>query len=134
IYQYEKEDGQGIDILELHEANRLETARKSKTYLKRIKYGNRQPNRDDAWSAFSVFDLPSETWMFEAVFDYGNHNPESPGIEHDPNLVLPVRKDVFSINRPGFEIRTYRLCRRILMFHHFPDELGRKDYLVGSTT
>ena len=23
---------------------------------------------------------------------------------------------------PGFEVRTYRLCRRVLMFHHFPDE------------
>ena len=23
-----------------------------------------------------------------------------------------------------FEVRTYRLCRRVLMFHHFPDELG----------
>lgn len=31
-----------------------------------------------------------------------------------------------------FEVRTYRLCRRILMFHHFP-ELGIADYLVGST-
>ena len=27
---------------------------------------------------------------------------------------------------PGFEVRTYRTCRRILMFHHFPDELRQR--------
>src|SRR5262249_39500463 len=34
----------------------------------------------------------------------------------------------------GFEVRTYRLCQRVLMFHHFPDEpdVGR-DCLVRST-
>jgi len=32
-----------------------------------------------------------------------------------------------------FEIRTYRLCQRILMFHHFPDKLEINDYLVRST-
>lgn len=26
-----------------------------------------------------------------------------------------------------------RLCRRVLMFHHFPEELGTDDYLVRST-
>ena len=35
--------------------------------------------------------------------------------------------------RAGFEVRTYRLCQRVLMFHHFPDELGTPDYLVRST-
>ncbi|MBK9316772.1 MAG: hypothetical protein IPM55_21380, partial [Acidobacteria bacterium] len=33
----------------------------------------------------------------------------------------------------GFDVRTYRLCRRVLMFHHFPEELGTPDYLVRST-
>ena len=31
--------------------------------------------------------------------------------------------DPFSSNRNGFEVRTYRLCRRFLSFHDFP-ELG----------
>ncbi|MEQ1575977.1 MAG: toxin TcdB middle/N-terminal domain-containing protein, partial [Vicinamibacterales bacterium] len=35
--------------------------------------------------------------------------------------------------RSGFEVRTYRLCQRVLMFHHFPDELGVDPYLVRST-
>ena len=33
-----------------------------------------------------------------------------------------MRADPFSTHRAGFEIRTYRLCKRVLMFHHFPDE------------
>src|SRR5262249_31731092 len=43
-----------------------------------------------------------------------------------------VRLDPFSSYRAGFEVRTYRLCRRVLMFHHFPRELGTDDYLVRS--
>ena len=38
----------------------------------------------------------------------------------------PVRNDPFSSYRAGFEVRTYRLCQRVLMFHHFPDEAGRR--------
>ena len=34
----------------------------------------------------------------------------------------------------GFEVRTYRLCQRVLMFHHFPGELGvGQNCLVRST-
>ena len=46
----------------------------------------------------------------------------------------PVRADPFSRCRQTFDVRTYRLCRRVLMFHHFPDELdGAVDCLVRST-
>ena len=30
-------------------------------------------------------------------------------------------------------MRTYRMCRRVLMFHHFPEKLGIADCLVRST-
>jgi hypothetical protein len=49
------------------------------------------------------------------------------------NGTWPVRQDPFSTYRSGFEVRCYRLCRRALLFHHFQDELGVDDYLVGST-
>jgi RHS repeat-associated protein len=45
----------------------------------------------------------------------------------------PIRPDPFSMYRAGFEVRTYRRCHRVLMFHHFPDELGSDPYLVRST-
>src|SRR5262245_43072376 len=43
----------------------------------------------------------------------------------------PLRADRFSHFRAGFEIRTLRRCRRVLMFHHFA-ELGAPT-LVRST-
>ena len=45
----------------------------------------------------------------------------------------PVRQDPFSSYRSGFEVRIYRLCHRILLFHHFPQELGIAACLVRST-
>src|SRR5262249_53072240 len=32
----------------------------------------------------------------------------------------PARPDPFSSYRAGFEVRTYRRCRRVLMLHHIP--------------
>lgn len=44
------------------------------------------------------------------------------------------RLDPFSTYRPTFELRTYRLCRRVLMFHNFPQEQNiGADCLVRST-
>jgi hypothetical protein len=48
-----------------------------------------------------------------------------------------VRPDAFSSHRAGFEVRSYRRCRRALVFHRFPElnqdrlgELGDEPYLV----
>jgi len=70
--------------------------------------------------------------MFELVLDYGEHDPDSPTpAETQPWL---ARGDSLSTYRSGFEVRTTRLCRRFLMFHHFPDEPGvGADCLVRST-
>ncbi len=46
--------------------------------------------------------------------------------------IWTCRQDPFSSNSAGFEIRTYRLCRQILMFHKFT-ELGTEPVLVKST-
>jgi hypothetical protein len=58
--------------------------------------------------------------MFEVVFDYGEHDTDSP-TPNDTGQWL-CRHDPFSAYRAGFEVRTYRLCQRVLMFHHFPSE------------
>ena len=53
--------------------------------------------------------------------------PDEPG-------TWPARRDPFSSYRAGFEVRTYRNCQRVLMFHHFPGEEGvGSDCLVRST-
>ncbi|ABW12042.1 hypothetical protein Franean1_2612 [Parafrankia sp. EAN1pec] len=54
-------------------------------------------------------------WLFEVVVDYGDHDAETP--TPAPDRPWPCRDDPFSSYRSGFEVRIYRLCRRVLMFH-----------------
>ncbi|MEI6706020.1 MAG: SpvB/TcaC N-terminal domain-containing protein [Methylococcales bacterium] len=127
IYRYAKENSDGIDLSQAHEQNRspekncsIET-RTANRYLKHIKYGNLNPYLPTLtatdWTA-----LPKEDkWLFEVVFDYGDHDENNP-LPIEDGTKWQVRNDPFSSYRAGFEVRTYRLCQRVLMFHHFPDE------------
>jgi RHS repeat-associated protein len=138
VYEYAPEDDAGVDPTLASERNRVRTANR---FLKRIKYGNRVPNRDADWKATDPVAL--KEWMFEAVFDYeeGHYQTFSPpgsdplyvNARLMPSSPWSMRADPFSSYRAGFEVRTCRLCRRVLMFHHFPKELGTPDYLVRST-
>src|SRR5215210_8013226 len=126
LYQYVPEDSDEVDLSRAHERNRNNESRSANRYLKRIKYGNRTPREPDE-------DLAQRTdWLFEVVFDYGEHNPDKP--TPDASGKWLCRHDPFSSYRAGFEVRTYRLCQRALMFHHFreEEEVG-KDCLVRST-
>jgi hypothetical protein len=125
-YQYKAENSDEVVTSHIYERNRTPESRSTNRHLKHIKYGNqtpRQPNED--------LSLRSD-WMFEVVFDYGEHDLINP----NPNDlgVWTVRNNPFSSNRSGFEVRTYRLCQRVLMFHHFPEEKSvGKNCLVRST-
>lgn len=92
-------------------------------------------------------DFSSVDWMFELVFDYdeGHYtilpldNTKSESEQHQfiqasisADGKWSVRPDSFSSYRAGFEVRTYRRCHRVLMFHKFP-ELGSDPYIVRST-
>ena len=131
IYEYKSEDSTNVSTFQANEANRSAISRTSNRYIKRIRYGNVTPNRQlDSWTPFSASTLPPESWRFSLVFDYGEHSESFP----QPNDQGPwnCRPDPFSTYQPGFEVRTYRLCQRMLMFHHFP-ELEIPNYLVSST-
>ncbi|KAL8800253.1 MAG: hypothetical protein Q9182_005309 [Xanthomendoza sp. 2 TL-2023] len=131
-YNYKLEDSVGVDVHLPEEVNRTGFSRAVNRYIKSIRYGARQPARDLAtWKVVSAEDLPSSTWMFEVVFDYGDHYEEFPTAAAQKSW--PVRMDSFASYRSAFGIYTYRLCKRIMMFHHFPEELGIQDYLVYST-
>lgn len=133
VYKYAEENPDGVDFGQVHEKNRTPASRSTNCHLKRIHYGNRQPNRDAEWNATDPSLLPNSTWMFEVVFDYGEHDLERP-LSEEAGKPWPVRSDPFSAYRAGFEVRTYRLCQRVLMFHHFPEEEGvGQDCLVRST-
>jgi RHS repeat-associated protein len=143
VYEYKAENSENIDLSQAHEQNRTDVGRSANRYVKRIKYGNRTPNRDATWQVTDPSQLSD--WMFEVVFDYGegHYSEDAPDAQErifaHPELTppagsrWPVRQDPFSHYRAGFEVRTYRLCRRVLMFHHFLQELGINDHLVRST-
>src|SRR5262249_33716970 len=84
-------------------------------YLKHVCYGNRTPYFPDLTQPTPAA-LPSD-WCFQLVFDYGEHDLTNP----TPQDSGPwsIRPDPFSTYRATFEVRTYRLCRHVLMFHHF---------------
>ena len=60
--------------------------------------------------------------LFEVVFDYGEHDAARAD-PVDTRAVARAGPDPFSSYRAGFEMRTYRLCHRVLMFHRMT-ELG----------
>lgn len=133
-YEYKKENGVGLLPKPIFEKNRNVDNAYSQTYLKRVLYGNEEPYlirhadfNEAAWQG-------SNRWLFELIFDYGEHfqvGDNAPAYEEKHNW--QIRSDIFSSYRSGFDIRTYRLCRRILMFHHFESELGIPSYLVKVT-
>jgi RHS repeat-associated protein len=129
-YGYKPEDDERVDNGQASERNR---ERRANRYLKRILYGNRVPYLPVLDPATDWPALPgADQWHFELVFDYGEHDRAKP-LPQDA-AAWAARPDPFSSYRSGFEVRTYRLCQRALMFHHFPGqpEIGA-DCLVRST-
>jgi hypothetical protein len=130
IYDYLAEDSRGVDESGPHERHRTDQNHSAMRYLKSIRYGNRTPWHPTIDPAARTA-LPTE-WLFQVVLDYGDHTEEAPTPQ--PSRPWPVRPDPFSRYRSGFEVRSYRRCRRVLMFHHFPAEpdIGA-DCLVHAT-
>lgn len=120
VYKYAPENNQNVPAA-LHEDNRQVTANR---YLKRIFYGHQTP--------YDRAQAPPDDWHFQVVFDYGEHDAANPLVDDDEHQAWTCRPDPFSSFRAGFEIRTYRRCQRMLMFHRFA-ELGADPCLVRST-
>src|SRR5205823_5124617 len=101
--------------------------------LKDVRYGNRVPLLD-AQRRRPVDLTPAQVatadFLFQVVLDYGEHSASAPTPD-DPGEWL-CRRDPVSTHRPGFEVRTYRLCQRVLMFHHFPEPGVGPNTLVRS--
>ncbi len=111
-YSYKEENDDNVPK-SIWEVNRQYKANK---YLTNIKYGN------------FINEENSEEFAFEIVFDYGEYDL-SRLTKKSSDPYLPVknwecRPDPFSSYRSGFEIRTYRRCLNILLFHNFKNEIG----------
>jgi RHS repeat-associated protein len=122
LYEYKEENLVNVPrrLSEAHRHNGH--ARCVNTFPEKIKYGAKTPY--DPSSGI----LPD--FMFETVFDYS-----APVATAAPEVIdnagWSARNDPFSDYHACFEIRTWRLCHRVLLFHHF-DELGTAPCLVKS--
>ena len=123
-FDYLAENADGVDRSLPFEPRRSSTAQR---YLKRIRYGNATPVVLD--EAILAGDAGTSRWHFQLVLDYGDHSGDAPAA--DPDRAWPARLDAFTTHRPGFAVRTHRLCRRFAWFHDF-DELGPGPTLVGA--
>jgi RHS repeat-associated protein len=124
-YVYKKEDEAGFDASLLHNRNRIENGKITYTnlYLQKVLYGNKTP--------YKKFNdpFPAETdFMFQTIFDFGEYNLNAP---YEEIRAWDFRKDAFSEYKSGFEIRTTRLCKRVLLYHFF-NELPDSTALVRS--
>lgn len=125
LYEYKPEDDGNVPDT-LSEQNRQQSANK---YLAKIKYGRYPAKPPGVKGALQEFQ-----WHFEVVFDYGEYDSDpSNQNPYTPVRQWACRQDSFSQYRAGFEIRTHRLCRRVLMFHRFEEEFGSNPVLVHAT-
>ncbi len=106
-YEYKPEDTVGVQA-QPGEQHRLGPGAPAQAnrYLKRICYANATPG--DAGTSRLLI-----------VLDYGEH--ELAATEAKP---WPTRDDAYSVYRSGFEVRTYRLCQRVMVFHDFGADQG----------
>jgi len=120
--QYVREDLKNVPG-RLHEANRFTgDAPCTNTYLKGLSYGNRTPYYPDPGLPYNPPAPAPDNYFFEMIADYGDHDDAAP--TPDIQKDWPCRVDPFSNYKAGFEIRSFRLCRRILFFHNFAELNG----------
>ncbi len=101
-------------------------------YLKRIKYGNQAPFYPETEIPYDFEKPLNDLCAFELVLDYGEHDEDHPTPEESTGQKWRYRSDAFSSYRSGFDIRTNRLCDRVLMFHTFPELNAGTPTLVRS--
>ncbi|VFS15010.1 Mono(ADP-ribosyl)transferase SpvB [Enterobacter cancerogenus] len=112
-WQYRAEDEKGCDETEAA-AHPNATAQR---YLTAVWYGNKIAARE--LPALMAEPSPAD-WLFTLVLDYGERGTDA-GVA--PAWLTPgdgdwlCRRDCFSNYDTGFEVRTRRLCRQVLMFH-----------------
>ncbi|WP_304412944.1 SpvB/TcaC N-terminal domain-containing protein, partial [Cupriavidus sp. UYPR2.512] len=125
-YRYRAEDNAGIDL----RGNEVQRDHAANRYLAEVRYGN--ASAAEHLYLFTATGPQAQTWLFSLMPDYGERgvDPDMPP-PYAASGAWPSRRDPFSRYDYGFEVRSHRLCRQVLMFHHFPDELRAPDTLVA---
>lgn len=117
-YEYRPEDDAGVP----QTAGNQGRDHRANRYIDRIRYGHHPGTAQ------------GEEFAFAVLFDYGQYDLAALAFDPDlkPTQPWAVRPDPFSTYRPGFEVRTYRRCRAVLMAHTLPAELGVRTCLVDA--
>ena len=121
LYEYAGEDHAGMPA---------DTPRdfRAQCYLSRVRYGNAEANAH--LYHWAPPQLERAQWHFDLIFDYGERDTGLTDIPaYEPTDTWPVRSDAFATYGYGFLLGNLRLCRQVLMFHHFA-ELGSEPRLV----
>ncbi|WP_350305730.1 SpvB/TcaC N-terminal domain-containing protein [Photorhabdus viridis] len=112
-YQYRAEDDTSCETDEMT-AHPQATAQR---YLHIVYYGNLTAS--ETLPSLDSSALTQKNWLFYLVFDYGERRNDlkvPPAFTATDNWLC--RQDRFSRYEYGFKIRTRRLCRQVLMYHH----------------
>ncbi|WP_421512424.1 SpvB/TcaC N-terminal domain-containing protein (plasmid) [Enterobacter sp. JS8-1] len=119
-YAWRAEDDAGCDKDELALHHGAHAGR----YLTQVNYGNVKPSR-----TFMLENggAPAEnSWLFHLVFDYGERSSSLNDVPAYATAgTWPCRPDSSSRYGYGFEVRTRRLCRQVLMFHRLAALAGK---------
>lgn len=113
-YTYKAEDDINVPDRLCEQGRDHQTQR----YLLRVDYGNYYHGTE-----------AQEQFAFQLLFDYGQVSLTDPA---DQSGNWAYRNDPHSDYRAGFELRTMRLCRRVLLYHQFHDQFDGKAVLVQS--
>lgn len=95
------------------------TAAYANRHLKQVFHCNRRPYVPGATTP--PYDPPRPVdpgYFFQTLFDYGEHGDDLDTTEIRPWM---ARGDPWSDRRAGFDLRSNRLCRRILFYNRFEE-------------
>ncbi|GAA4312411.1 hypothetical protein GCM10023143_22080 [Compostibacter hankyongensis] len=108
-YHYKSEDGEGVPPELLREGA-------CNSYLDHVEYGN-------------YFLDEEEYFAFRVQLQYSGFDPINPTAAPGP---WEVRPDPFSTFLSGFEVRNYRLCKAILVYHQFQGQHDNAPVLASA--
>lgn len=133
VYEYRHDDTLATDgPPRRSDANRRRgLARFTNVHLVAVHWANRVPHFVDEADPYRPA-VPAGGFHFHAVFDHGDHDAADPAMTPVAGRDWPGRADAFSTYRAGFEVRTQRLLRRVLMFHQLDELDGGTPTLVRS--
>ena len=142
VYGYAAENSDNVDLTQANERNRSwPNARSANRYLSSVKYGNTRSLLDPSPAAASRPRQPSRLGCLKSCLIMARdislpprrmrRAAYSPPRRYRRAAKWPVRQDPFSHYRACFDVRTYRLCRRVLMLHHF-EKRTRNAGLLGA--